>query len=160
MTGAQFKRWLYADGRPNRIARVLNRGWAIVHSLGVAPNYLVTLEVRGCRSGRAISFPLAMIVIDQERYLVSMLGEQASWVRNIRAADGYALLRHGRTERVRLVELPVDRRAPVLKLYLKRAPGARPHIPVDMHAPLEQFEAIAAQIPVFWVENVDTVAER
>ena len=155
MTGAQFKRWLYADGRPNRIARALNRGWAIIHSLGVAPNYLVTLEVRGRRSGRVISFPLAMTVIGRERYLVSMLGEHAGWVRNVRAADGYALVRHGRTERVRLAELPVDRRAPVLKLYLKRAPGARPHIPVDMHAPLEQFAAIAAQFPVFRVERAD-----
>jgi hypothetical protein len=96
-----------------------------------------------------------MTVIGRERYLVSMLGEHAGWVRNVRAADGYALVRHGRTERVRLAELPVDRRAPVLKLYLKRAPGARPHIPVDMHAPLEQFAAIAAQFPVFRVERAD-----
>ena len=83
---ARFKRWLYRGGRPNPIARVMNRGWAIVHSLGVAPDYFVTLEVVGRRSGRIISFPLAMVVIDQQRYLVSMLGEDASWVRNIRAA--------------------------------------------------------------------------
>jgi hypothetical protein len=34
---------------------------------------------------------------------------------------------------------------------LRRAPGARPHIPVDKDAPLEEFEAIAARIPVFRV---------
>lgn len=81
-----------------------------------------------------------------------MLGENASWVKNIRAADGLARLRHGRSENVRLVEVPVERRAPILKAYLKIAPGARPHIPVDKDAPLEQFEAIAAQFPVFRVE--------
>jgi deazaflavin-dependent oxidoreductase (nitroreductase family) len=142
-------RWPYQGGRPNLLARVLNRGWAAVHSLGVAPNYMVTLEVRGRHSGRVISFPLAMVVLDGERYLVSMLGNQADWVRNVRAAGGHATLRHGRTEQVLLEEVAVEKRARVLKAYLRLAPGARPHISVDKDAPLETFEAIAAQIPVF-----------
>ncbi len=129
----------------------MNRASAVVHALGIAPNYLVTLKVVGRRSGRAISFPLVMAVVDEERYLVSMLGSEVAWVRNLRAADGRALLRHGRTERVRLEEIPVEKRGPVVKAYLQRAPGARPHIPVDKDAPLEEFEAIAAQIPVFRV---------
>ena len=66
----RFKRWLYRGNRPHALARALNRGWAIVHALGIAPNYLVTLEVPGRRSGRAISFPLVMAVVDGERYLV------------------------------------------------------------------------------------------
>jgi hypothetical protein len=146
-----FKRWLYRGGHPNRLARVLNAGWAAIHSLGVAPNYLVTLEVRGHRTGRNISFPLAMVVMQNQRYLVSMLGNETAWVRNVQAANGYALLRHGRTERVRLVPVAVQQRAPILKLYLQRAPGARPHIPVDKDAPLEAFAAIAADFPVFRV---------
>lgn len=152
MTSQSFKRWLYQGGRPNMLARVLNRGWATIHSLGIAPNYLVTLDVVGRRSGRTISFPLAMVVLGRERYLVSMLGERAAWVRNLRAAQGQARLRHGRIERVRLVDVPIERRAPILKIYLRRAPGARPHIPVDKDAPLAQFTTIAAQIPVFRVE--------
>lgn len=32
MLFAQFKRWLYKGDRPNLIARVLNRGWALIHS--------------------------------------------------------------------------------------------------------------------------------
>jgi hypothetical protein len=47
-----LKQWLYRGGRPNRVAGLLNRGWAAIHALGVAPNYLVTLEVTGPRSGR------------------------------------------------------------------------------------------------------------
>jgi hypothetical protein len=46
-------------------------------------------------------------------------------------------------------KFPVEERGPVLKAYLQRAPGARPHIPVDHNAPLEEFEPVAAQIPVF-----------
>jgi hypothetical protein len=105
----------------------------------------------GRRSGRARSFPLVMVVVDAQRYLVSMLGTDVAWVKNLRAADGHALLRHGRSERVRLEEIEVQKRGSVLKAYLKRAPGARPHVAVDKDAPLEEFDAIAAQIPVFRV---------
>ena len=120
-------------------------------ALGIAPNYAVTLQVVGRRSGRLISFPLVMVAMDGERYLVSMLGTNVAWIRNLQAADGHAVLRHGRTEQVRLEEVPVPERAPVLKAYLKRAPGARPHVPLDKDAPLSEFEKIAAQIPVFRV---------
>jgi hypothetical protein len=147
----RFERWLYRGGRPNALARVINRAMAAVHGLGIAPNYLVTLEVVGRRSGRAIAFPLAMAVVDGQRYVVSMLGPDVAWVRNLHAADGRALLRHGRTERVRLEEIPVNERAPVLKAYIRKAPGARPHLGVDKDASLEELRAIAPRIPVFRV---------
>lgn len=149
--GARLKKSLYPDGRPNRFASALNRFWAMLHTLGIAPNYLVTLEVVGRRSGRKITLPLVMVVINGERYLVSMLGAQAGWVQNVKAADGYVTLLHGRREAVRLVEVAVEARAPVLKAYLQRAPGARPHLPIDKNAPLAEFEQVAAQIPVFRV---------
>jgi pimeloyl-ACP methyl ester carboxylesterase len=144
-------KWLYRGGRPNWVATVLNGLWAAVHALGVAPNYLVTLEVLGRRSGRRISLPLVMVVIEGERYLVSMLGAEADWVQNAKAADGNVTLRHGRREEVHLEEVAADRRAPVLKAYLKRAPSARPHLPVDKDAPLSEFERVSAQFPVFRV---------
>lgn len=147
----RFRRWLYRGRRPRALARAVNRVSAFVHALGVAPNHLVTLEVVGRHSGRATSFPLVMAVVDGERYLVSMLGRDVAWVRNVRAAGGRAVLRHGRTERVRLEEIPVAQRGPILKAYLERAPGARAHVPVDEDAPLEELEAIAGGIPVFRV---------
>jgi hypothetical protein len=52
----------------------LNRASAIVFARGIARDYLVTLDVRGRRSGRRISFPLVMVKVDGQRYLVSMLG--------------------------------------------------------------------------------------
>lgn len=42
-----LKRWLYREGRPHGLAKLLNAGWAWLHALGIAPNYLVTLEVVG-----------------------------------------------------------------------------------------------------------------
>jgi deazaflavin-dependent oxidoreductase (nitroreductase family) len=146
-----LKRWFYRDGRPNRIARTLDRGTAALYALGVSPDYLVTLEVRGRRSGRTIALPLVMVVVAGERYLVSMLGQNANWVRNVKAAGGDAVLRHGRREEVRLEELVVDRRAPVLKTYLKRAPNSSAHLPVPKDAPLAEFERVAPRFPVFRV---------
>lgn len=146
-----LKRWLYCGGRPNRVAAVVNRCWAAVYALGVAPNYLVTLEVVGRRSGRLIRLPLVMAVVAGERYLVSMLGEEVDWVRNVKAAGGSVTLRHGCREQVQLEEVAADRRAPVLKAYLKRAPGARPHLPVHKDAPLSEFEQVSSQFPVFRV---------
>jgi F420H(2)-dependent quinone reductase len=146
-----FAKWLYKGGRPNRLATIVNRCWAAVHALGIAPHYLVTLDVPGRRSGRRISLPLVMVIIEGERYLVSMLGAEVDWVRNVKAAGGKVTLRHGRREEVHLEEVAADRRAPVLKAYLKRAPGARPHLPVHKDAPLSEFEQVSAQFPVFRV---------
>jgi len=153
-------KWFYRGGRPNRWARALNRCWAAVHASGVAPNYLVTLEVRGRRSGRTISLPLVMVVVAGERYLVSMLGEEVDWVRNVKAAGGHVTLRHGRREEVRLEEVDAERRAPVLKAYLKRAPGARPHLPVQKNAPLSEFEQVSRQFPVFRIVPMSTGTEN
>ena len=146
-----LKKWLYRGGRPNRVATLINRCVAAVHSLGVAPNYLVTLDVPGRRSGRTISLPLVMVVVAGERYLVSMLGEEVAWVRNVKAAGGNVALRHGSREEVRLEVVAPDRRAPVLKAYLKRAPGARAHLPIDNGAPLSEFARVAPRFPVFRV---------
>ena len=151
MSRGRLKRWLYQGGRPGRLARLLNRWFATVHASGRAPDHWVTLQLVGRRSGRTISFPLVMVVLDEERFLVSMLGRDVAWVRNLEAAAGHAVLLHGRSEQVRLEELEREKRAPVLKAYLQRAPGARAHVPVDKDAPLSEFEAIAEQIPVFRV---------
>jgi hypothetical protein len=148
-----IKRWLYRGGRPNRLAKIINKGWAYFHGLGFFPNYLVTLEVTGRQSGKTIDFPLAMTVMNGESYLVSMLGENTNWVRNVRAAGGKAKLRHGSSEKVLLEEVDVTKRAPILKAFLKHAPGARPHIPVDKDAPTSEFEKIASRYPVFLVKT-------
>jgi hypothetical protein len=52
---------------------------------------------------------------------------------------------------VRLEGVAPERRAPVLKAYLERAPNARTHVPVDKDAPLEEFERIARRFPVLRV---------
>ena len=149
-----FKRWMYRGGRPNMVAKIQNRGWAILHSLGILPGRFVTLEVAGSKSGKTVSFPLAMTVWNGERYLVSMLGEDTNWVRNVRAAGGKARLIHGISEQVLLEEVEISQRAPILKAYLQIAPGARPHIPVSKDAPIAEFEKIVSKYPIFRLEAI------
>jgi deazaflavin-dependent oxidoreductase (nitroreductase family) len=144
------KQWMYRRGRPGGLAKVMNRISAIQYSAGLlSPRRAMTLEVPGRRSGRTISFPVVVADYEGGRYLVSMLGKDANWVQNVRAAGGQAVLRRGRPEVVRLEEVELAARAPILRRYLAIAPGARPHIPVDRRAPLQDFELIAAQFPVF-----------
>ena len=151
MNRSDFKRWLYRGQRPNWIARMLNRAWATVASSGVASNDLMTLEVTGRMSGRTVSLPVGVAVVDGEWYLVSMLGENVQWVQNVRAAGGRAVLRSGGREEVHLEEVPADQRAPILRAYLQCAPGARPHVPVNKDAPIAEFAKVAAAFPAFRV---------
>lgn len=145
---------MYRGGRPNQLTKIINMGWAFLHSLGIFPNRFVTLEVVGRQSGKTISFPLAMTMINGEKYLVSMLGEEANWVQNIKAAGGKARLRHGISEQVILEEVDVKQRAPILKAYLQIAPGARPHIPISKDAPISEFEKIVSKYPVFRLNTI------
>ncbi len=150
MEKGSFRRWMYRGHRPNWLARVLNRVDAAVGSSGVAAKAgVVTLEVTGRTSGQTISLPVAVAVVDGQRYLVSMLGEDVQWVKNVRAAGGKAVIHSGSREAVHLEEVPSNQRAPILKAYLQRAQGARSHIPVSLDAPLAEFEQIAGAYPTF-----------
>jgi hypothetical protein len=122
---------------------------AIAYGAGVWPSRAAALDVVGRRSGRLITLPVVIADFDGDRYLVSMLGERAGWVQNVRADKGRAILRHGVREAIELEEVPVSDRAPVVRRYVQVAPGGRPHISIDRDAPLQDFERVALEIPVF-----------
>ena len=145
-----LRRWMYRGNRPDRLARAMNWLSAVQFKAGVlSPRRAVTLEVRGRRSGRVVDVPVVVVEYQGERFLVSMLGEQVNWVRNVRAAGGHAVVHRGRRTPVVLEEVAMAERAPILRRYLAVAPGARPHIPVSRNAPVEAFEAVADRYPVF-----------
>ena len=146
-------RWMYEGGRPNRLARLLNGIWTRLASAGLAPERLNTLEVRGRRSGRTRSFQVVVADYGGDRYLVAMLGEASNWARNVRASGGAAVLGHGRREPIRLEEVDLAERAPILRRYLELAPGARAHMPVDPGADLAAFEKVAPRYPVFRISR-------
>ncbi len=145
-------RLFYRDGRPNRAGRVTGDLWVAAADRGLTPSYLVALETVGHRTGRRTAVPLVLADHAGGLYAVSMLGERSPWVHNVRAADGRAVIRRGGRREVRLVEVPPADRAPIIKAYLGRAIGGRPHIPVDPGAPVDAFQAIAPGYPVFRIE--------
>ena len=135
--------------RPTKVTQTFNRFMSWLASRGLMPSDTVTLEVKGRRSGMVRSNVVTWVKQDGERYLVSPRGE-SEWVRNVRAADGEAVIRHRGRQRVRLEEVPAEERAPIIKAYLaKTAMATRAHFGVDPKAEIEEFEAIAARHPVF-----------
>jgi deazaflavin-dependent oxidoreductase (nitroreductase family) len=143
-------REMYRGGAGNADAKWWARFWGRVHSWGVMPRRWVTLEVPGRRTGLPMQVPLGMADLDDRWYVVSMLGE-CNWVRNVRANDGRAVLRHGRAFRCRFAEVPPANATPILQRYVDKVPGGRPHIPVPRGAPLADFATIADRHPVFEV---------
>ena len=148
----QYLRWLYRGGRPNLWARVQNRATAQLFARGILPRRVAALGIHGRRSGRLIWFPVALTEFEGHSYVVSMLGRDANWVRNLNAADGQAILRHGRRESVRLVDADPALRGPILRQFLSGAPGARPHVPIRLDASPAEYERVAANYPIFRVD--------
>jgi hypothetical protein len=151
MPRSWYRTIFYSGGKPNRVTRRINAVGAWMFSRGILPRFLVTLETRGRSTGRTHRIPLVAADVAGNRYIVSMLGENVDWVRNVRTANGAAVLRYGPVENVSLCEMPIEERAPILKAYLARAPGARPHFDIAWNAPLADFERVAARYPVFRV---------
>jgi hypothetical protein len=156
-----YLRWYYRNWRPTRWGRISNRVWAWLAARGLLPPTLVTLQVADRRDGSRQSTVLVVVERDGSRYLVSMLGDTSEWVRNIRAAAGKASINRGRAYPVRLTEIPVHDRAPVLKAWCQVATSGRRHLPVPHDAPVSAFEAIVRDYPVFRIDALrsDAVAD-
>jgi len=77
---------------------------------------VATLTVVGRRTGAPHKVPVIPVEVGGSRYLVSPYGE-SEWVRNLRAADKGELSCKGRIEAFHAVEVPVDKRGPVIARY-------------------------------------------
>ncbi|MDJ0325339.1 nitroreductase family deazaflavin-dependent oxidoreductase [Cryobacterium sp. PH31-AA6] len=148
-------REMYLGGRPGASAMRANRTMARLAAAGLTGWWLIRLDTVNPKSGTRLALPLVTAKVDGRRYVVSMLGQGARWVRNVLAADGHAVIRAGRRRDVVLTMVDVNLRALIIKNYLRRAPGGRPHIPVDKDAPLADFEAVAAAYPVFEIRPAE-----
>jgi len=76
-----------------------------------------------------------------------MLGE-CEWVKNVRAqGEGYII--SGRKRKARFEEIPVAGRPPIIREYVRLAPGARPHIGLGKTATIADCRRVAPNHPVF-----------
>jgi deazaflavin-dependent oxidoreductase (nitroreductase family) len=94
-------------------------------ALGVpmGPNVLMT--VRGRKSGKAYTFPVATLEADGREFLFSPFGE-VNWVANLRVSGEATLRRGRRNRRMSAVELTPEVAAPIL------AEGMRPVMGMPM----------------------------
>ena len=145
-------RLFYRGWRPTRLGRWANRFAAWWSGLGLPPHIQAVLEVRGRASGRTRTLPVVIATVDGGSYLVSMLGPQSEWVKNVEAAGGDAVIRQGRRRNVHLVPVAPAERAPILREYVRVATSGRTHFPLAVGAPLAEFEAIAERYPVFRID--------
>ena len=148
-----YLRLFYRDWHPTRLGKLVTRTLAWVSGLGLTPPVLLTLQVRGRRSGQLRDTVLVVAEHDSQHYLVSMLGDNSEWVRNVRAAGGKAFVKRGQSRPVQLTEVPASDRGPILKAYCQVATSGRQHLPVSHHAPVSEFNAIAERYPVFRIDS-------
>ncbi|WP_404351104.1 nitroreductase family deazaflavin-dependent oxidoreductase [Phycicoccus jejuensis] len=109
-------RYVRPDTRMDAAFNALVR-WLTARGISLLGSRVLT--VTGRRSGLPRSTPVNLMPLEGERYLVAPRGV-TEWVRNVRANPEAELRLGRRTERVRLVEVPVVERPAVLRVYLRR----------------------------------------
>ncbi len=141
--------------RPGRIEALFNRLMGKLVALGMGPEYMRVLDVRGRKSGRLFSTPINLLELNGVRYLVAPRGD-THWVRNVRVA-GRVRLRRGRSSfNYRVEEIPWQERPGVLQEYLKKyARDVQRYFSVEAGADREAFLAIAVEHPVFRLHVTD-----
>ena len=110
---------------PPRYQRVQRRLGPFMIRLGIGPKQVVVLEVPGRRSGVIRRNALVKASHNGNDYLVALAGE-SEWVRNVRAADGQAVIGRRQRQAVRLVEVPPA-----------RAAADHPGLPAALETPAE-----------------------
>jgi hypothetical protein len=110
------------------------------------------LSIVGRRSGLVRRTPVSVVALSGERYIVAALAS-ADWVGNARAAGTGELSRGQARQLVRLVELPVSDRPPVLREFLRQVRGGARFFGGSPDP--ERIAAAAAEYPVFRLDPVD-----
>ena len=138
-------------------------------SLGLGPRDVITLEVPGRRSGVIRRTIMVRAVCNGRHYVVALAGE-SQWVRNVRAAGGQVVIGRRQRRAARLVEVPPQQRAPVIRAYLLRwgrrarsravASEARNYFGVSADASLAEIQGVAEHYPVFRIEYAGDAGTR
>jgi hypothetical protein len=117
------------------------------------------LSVPGRRSGRLRTTPVSPFSVDGRRYILSI--GRTDWVRNARAA-GWGILARGRSsQRVRLTEVPVPEREPIVRQFPVQIPrGVSFLVRVGAVEPPGDPDAFAAAGPRLALFRVEPLASE
>ncbi|HLW02420.1 MAG TPA: nitroreductase/quinone reductase family protein [Ktedonobacterales bacterium] len=139
--------------RMSRTMRLLTALLKALLQAGMPMGSLMLLSVRGHKSKKVYTTPVALVHQGHERWLVAAFGE-VNWVRNLRAAGAAHLIRGRHTEPIDVVELGMTDAAPILQRFLQAyhlVPFIPPYFSVTPHSPLADFEREATHHPVFGI---------
>jgi len=128
--------------------RLLNGVMRSLLRRGKGPPFLFLLSVRGRKTGLIHSTPVAVMELDDHRWIVAPYG-QVDWVRNARAAGEVTIRRGARSETLRPTEVGSTEAVPVLRKTLKDFRVVRPYFDVTADSSDEAIAAEAAMHPVF-----------
>jgi deazaflavin-dependent oxidoreductase (nitroreductase family) len=116
----------------------------------------VVLTVTGRTSGRPRSTPVTPMHIDGQRYVVGGF-PGADWVRNAQANPDVTLRRGRRSERVRMVQMPVEQAGPLLRQFPVLVPagvGFMKRSGLVAEGTSDECEALAGRCAVFRFDTV------
>jgi hypothetical protein len=147
-----FNRLFYRSRRPTWLGHWVSQFFSWWARVGLPPRSWVALRVRDSKSGHLRADAVVIATVAGKQYVVSMFGTISDWVQNLEASHGDAVISHGGSRRVRLVLVPPEDRAPVLREYVRVASSGRKHFPLPVGAPLADFGAIASQYPVYRID--------
>jgi hypothetical protein len=120
---------------------------------GLGPKGLQLITVHGRSTGKEHSTPILLVDRDGGRYWVAVFGETET-VKNARAAGRATLSRGSVREKVRLSEVPVSERVPMLRARVARGAGpmVQPYFDATPQSSDAQLAAIAPAHTVFRLE--------
>jgi deazaflavin-dependent oxidoreductase (nitroreductase family) len=106
-----------------RRVNAFNKVVVRLQRFGIAFGPMQLLTVAGRRSGEPRTFPIAVLPLAGGRYIIQAY-PKAAWVANVRAADTVTLTRGRRSSVVRLAEVPVEDRGPLLREVVETGPAS------------------------------------
>jgi deazaflavin-dependent oxidoreductase (nitroreductase family) len=122
--------------------------------LRIGPMYL--LRVKGRTSGKEYTNPVSPVTVEGTQYILQAFPE-SDWVKNVRAANEGTLVRGRKAQRVRMLEVPADERAPIAAALPTQMPKAV-KVYVDNGVVADGspagFARAAPGIPIFRVEPI------
>lgn len=135
--------------KPSAVEAAFNRTLGFLVGLGIGPNYMRLLQVRGRNTGRTYSTPVNLLEFHGKTYLVAPRG-RTQWVRNAEAAGEITLKRGATRGTFRLRAVGDGEKAALLKAYLEQyASQVQRYFSVQAGSAAEAFGAIASEYPVF-----------
>jgi len=136
--------------KPSGATKKMNSFMGWLSGLGIGPKKQVQLTTRGRKSGLPRTVAVNVVEYNGNRYLVAPRGN-TEWARNA-VVNGEATVKHGKSQDVRLVDVPAAERVPIIQKYVKETAIVRKEFGVEPTSPIEEYQKIADKHPTFRID--------